>query len=92
MMFFYSIQNVSEVNRERSRLGAASIVCDSTKHNGLITEGCHSKIHVIEMLDKQLSHFIKVVATKISLCLGAVHKLYSARALWRGRGKKIWAK
>ena len=30
-------QNVCEVNRERSRLAAASSVCDSTKHNGLVT-------------------------------------------------------
>ena len=31
-----TLQNVSEVNRERSRLAAASGVCDSTKHNGLV--------------------------------------------------------
>ena len=30
-------QNVCEVNREHSRLAAASSVCDSTKHNGLVT-------------------------------------------------------
>ena len=30
-------KNVSEVNRERSRLAAASSVCDLTKHNGLVT-------------------------------------------------------
>ena len=30
-------RNVCEVNRERSRLSAASSVCDSTKHNGLVT-------------------------------------------------------
>ena len=30
------LQNVSEVNRERSRLTAASSVDDSTKHNGLV--------------------------------------------------------
>ena len=30
-------QNVSEVNRERSHLAAASSVCDSTEHNGLVT-------------------------------------------------------
>ena len=29
-------QNVSEVNRERSRLTAASSINDSTKHNGLV--------------------------------------------------------
>ena len=29
--------DVCEVNRERSRLAAASSVCDSTKHNGLVT-------------------------------------------------------
>ena len=29
----HTLQNVSEVNRERSRLAAASSVCDSTKHN-----------------------------------------------------------
>ena len=33
----YTLQNVSEVNREPSRLAAASSVCDSTKHNGLVT-------------------------------------------------------
>ena len=33
----HTLQNVSEVNRERSRLVAASSVCDSTKHNGLVT-------------------------------------------------------
>ena len=32
-----TLQNVSDVNRERSRLAAASSVCDSTKHNGLVT-------------------------------------------------------
>ena len=32
-----TLQNVSEVNRERSRLAAATSVCDSTKHNGLVT-------------------------------------------------------
>ena len=32
-------QNVCEVNRERSRLSAASSMCDSTKHNGLVTSG-----------------------------------------------------
>ena len=31
-------QNVCEVNRERSRLSAASSLCDSTKHNGLVTK------------------------------------------------------
>ena len=35
----HTLQNVSEVNRERSRLAAASSVCDSTKHNGLVTRG-----------------------------------------------------
>ena len=30
-------QNVCEVNRERSRLAAASSMFDSTKHNGLVT-------------------------------------------------------
>ena len=30
-------QNVCEVNRERSCLVATSSVCDSTKHNGLVT-------------------------------------------------------
>ena len=30
-------QNVCEVNREHSSLSAASSVCDSTKHNGLLT-------------------------------------------------------
>ena len=33
----HTLQNVSDVNRECSRLAAASIVCDSTKHNGLVT-------------------------------------------------------
>ena len=33
----HTLQNVSDVNRERSRLAAASCVCDSTKHNGLVT-------------------------------------------------------
>ena len=33
----HTLQNVSEVNREHSHLGAASSVCDSTKHNGLVT-------------------------------------------------------
>ena len=32
-----ALQNVSGVNRESSRLAAASIVCDSTKYNGLVT-------------------------------------------------------
>ena len=32
-----TLQNVSEVNRECSHLAAASRVCDSTKHNGLVT-------------------------------------------------------
>ena len=31
------VHNVNEVNRERSRLTAASSVYDSTKHNGPIT-------------------------------------------------------
>ena len=26
-----------KINRERSRLAAASSICDSTKHNGLVT-------------------------------------------------------
>ena len=30
-------QNVCEVNRERSCRAAMSSVCDSTKHNGLVT-------------------------------------------------------
>ena len=30
-------QNVNEVNKERTGIAAASSVCDSTKHNGLIT-------------------------------------------------------
>ena len=34
----YILQSVSEVNRERSRLAAESSVCDSTKHNGLVTK------------------------------------------------------
>ena len=33
----HTLQNVSEVNKERSRLAAASSVCDSTKHNSLVT-------------------------------------------------------
>ena len=43
------LQNVSEVNRERSRLKAASRVYDSTKHNGLIT-ACYfcRRTHEIE--------------------------------------------
>ena len=32
-----TLQNVSEVNRERSHLTAASSVYDSTKHNVLVT-------------------------------------------------------
>ena len=32
-----TLQNVSNVNRECSRLAAAFSVCDSTKHNGLVT-------------------------------------------------------
>ena len=32
-----TLQNVSNVNRERSRLAAASSICDLTKHNGLVT-------------------------------------------------------
>ena len=36
-------QNVSDVNRERSRLATASSVCDSTKHNGLVTNRGHWK-------------------------------------------------
>ena len=32
------LQNVSEVNRERSLLTAASRLYDSTKHNGLVTK------------------------------------------------------
>ena len=31
------LQNVNEVNRERSCLAAASSVCDLAKHNGLVT-------------------------------------------------------
>ena len=33
----HTLQTVSEVNRERSRLAAASSVFDLTKHNGLVT-------------------------------------------------------
>ena len=33
-------QNVCGVNRERSCLAAAFSVCDSTKHNGLVTMRC----------------------------------------------------
>ena len=33
-----TLQNVNEVNRERSRLAAMSSVYDSTKHKGLITK------------------------------------------------------
>ena len=33
----HTLQNVSDVNRERSCLAAASSVCNSTKHNGLVT-------------------------------------------------------
>ena len=33
----HTLQNVSDVNRECSRLAAASSVCDVTKHNGLVT-------------------------------------------------------
>ena len=35
----HTLQNVCEVNKERSRLAAASSVCDWTKHNGLVTMG-----------------------------------------------------
>ena len=37
MQLSVTLLNVSEVNRERSRLAVASSVCDSTKHNGLVT-------------------------------------------------------
>ena len=37
----HTLQNVCEVNRERSRLAAASSVCNSTKHNGLVTPYIH---------------------------------------------------
>ena len=41
-------QNVCEVNRERSCLSAASSVCDSTKHNGLVTpDSCAGQRPVI---------------------------------------------
>ena len=33
----HTLQSVSDVNRECSRPAAASSVCDSTKHNGLVT-------------------------------------------------------
>ena len=39
-----------EVNRERSHLSAASSMCDSTKHNGLVTieflKGCTTGIEI----------------------------------------------
>ena len=38
-----TLQNVSDVNRERSPLAAASSVCDSTEHNGLVTNRGHWK-------------------------------------------------
>ena len=34
----HTLQNVSEVNSERSRLAVASSACDSSKHNGLVTK------------------------------------------------------
>ena len=34
-----ALQNVSSVNRKHFRLAAASVLCDSTKHNGLVTQG-----------------------------------------------------
>ena len=33
----HTLQNVSDVNRERSHLAAESSLCDSTKHDGLTT-------------------------------------------------------
>ena len=33
----HTLQNVSDVKRECSHLAAAFSVCDSTKHNGLVT-------------------------------------------------------
>ena len=44
-------QNVCEVNRERSRLSAASSVCDSTKHNGLVTTYFRCEQDPVEILD-----------------------------------------
>ena len=41
----HTLQNVSEVNRERSRLAAASSVCDSAKHNGLVTRAFQYSDH-----------------------------------------------
>ena len=42
----HTLQNVSEVNRERYHLAAVSSVCDSTKHNALVTT-CIKKLPVI---------------------------------------------
>ena len=37
-----TLQNGNEVNREMLPPQTASSVCDSTKHNGLVTQGCQS--------------------------------------------------
>ena len=38
---------MNEVNRERSGLTAASSVCDSAKHNGLVTSVAHWLAHLL---------------------------------------------
>ena len=41
-----TLQNMSEVNRERSRLAAAYSVCDLTKHNGLVTQYIYCSCYI----------------------------------------------
>ena len=69
----HTLQNVSEVNRERSCLAGASSVCDSTKHNGIITQAYGVKYLLsISGLESVLIKFGRVGA---SGRLGASKKL-----------------
>ena len=53
------LQNVNEVNRECSHLAAASSVCDSTYHNGLLTKWLASGF--------QISFIIQTISNPTSL-------------------------
>ena len=59
------------VNRERSCLAAASSVCDSTKHNGLVTTDYHSNVWVFGslLLDPHCNLMIRLGITDLAYCL-----------------------
>ena len=48
------LQNVSEVNRERTRIAALSSIHDSTRQNGLVTKGMSTLIIISYQLSTKV--------------------------------------